>query len=173
ALIRWIDAGATRGEGRDLLAEQAPQPAFDRWPDDLGPPDARVTVPLQSIKATGSEPYRYLFVQAPNPTNVWLKAAIVRPSNHRAVHHYDIWRGRIGNSGSPDNSTYEPRFSGFAPGYEQIQYPPDAGMYLTRSNWLTFNLHYTTYGIETNDQPVLALWYHQATPPKTYTWFGL
>src|SRR5262249_9728106 len=53
------------------------------------------------------------------------------------------------------------------------QYPPDAGMYLTRSNWLTFNLHYTPYGRETNDQPVLALWYHRATPPKTYTWFGL
>jgi len=173
ALIRWIDAGSTRGDGPDLLAEQPPPPAFDRWPDELGPPDALVTIPLQSIKATGSEPYRYLFVQAPNPTNVWLKAAIVRPSNYRVVHHYNVWRGRIGNSGSPDNSTYEPFIAYFAPGLEPLQFPPDAGMYLSRSNWLTFNLHYTTYGIETNDQPVLALWYHRATPPKTWTSFTL
>jgi hypothetical protein len=39
---------------------------------------------------------------------------------------------------------------------------------LGRSNWLTFNLHYTTYGVATNDQPVLALWYHATRPAKTW-----
>src|SRR5262249_44411454 len=150
-LIRWIDAGAPRGEGADPLAELPSWPAFDRWPEELGEPDALVTIPVQSIKANGVEPYRYLFVQAPNPTNVWLKAAIVRPSNHRAVHHYNVWRDRIGNSGTPDNSTYQPWIAEFVPGYEPLQFPPDAGLQLTRSNWLTFNLHYTPYGVETND----------------------
>src|SRR4030095_6965181 len=46
-------------------------------------------------------------------------------------------------------------------------------MYLTRSNWLTFNLHYTPNGIETNDQPVLALWYHRSRPAKTWISTGI
>lgn len=167
-LIRWIDAGAPRGEGADPLAElPSPQP-FAGWPEDLGEPDALVTIPVQSIKATGSEPYRYLFVQAPNPTNVWLRAAIIRPSNYKSVHHYLVWPGRIGNTGSPDNSSYLPHIAEFVPGYEPRRFPPDAGVLLGRSNWLTFNLHYMPNGIETNDQPVLALWYHRSKPAKTW-----
>lgn len=167
-LIRWIDAGAPRGDGTDLLAElPSPQP-FAGWPEELGKPDALVTIPRQSIKATGSEPYRYLFVQAPNPTNVWLRAAIIRPSNYKSVHHHLVWLGRAGNSGSPDNSSYMPHIAEFVPGYEPRRFPPDAGVLLSRSNWLTFNLHYTPDGIETNDQPVLALWYHRSKPKKTW-----
>jgi hypothetical protein len=169
ALIRWIDAGAPRGQGSDPLAELPPPPAFDQWPAELGEPDALVTIPLQSIKATGSEPYRYIFVQSPNPSNVWLRAAIIRPSNYRAVHHYLVWLGQIGNGGSTNNSTYQSHIAEFVPGYQPLQLPADSGILLNRSNWLTFNLHYTPRdGVATNDQPVLALWYHQSRPPKTW-----
>jgi len=123
---------------------------------------------VQQIKATGSEPYRYIFARTPNPTNVWLRAAIIRPSNYRATHHILVWPGRIGNSGSPDNSTYESHIAEFVPGYQPLQFPADSGFLLSRSNWLTFNLHYTTQGTATNDQPLLALWYHKTKPPKTW-----
>ena len=168
ALIRWIDAGAPRGDEGDPLAELPPPPAFDRWPEELGEPDALVTIPVQSIKATGAEAYRYIFTQTPNSTDVWLKAAVIRPSNYRAVHHYLVWPGRIGNSGTVGVSSYESHIAEFVPGYEPFQIPADAGIFLTRSNWVTFNLHYTPYGMETNDQPVLALWYHKTKPPKTW-----
>lgn len=172
ALIRWIDAGAQRGQGPDPLAElPAPKP-FDTWPSELGPPDALVSVPLQSINAVNPEPYRYLFVQSPNPTNVWLKAAILRPSNYRAVHHYLVWLGRAGNTGTPDRSSYQSHIAEFVPGYEPFQFPTNAGMFLGRSNWLTFNLHYSPYGVATNDQPVLALWYHRSPPPKKWVPVG-
>lgn len=128
ALIRWLDAGAPRGDGPDPLAEFPSPPAFDRWPEELGQPDALVTIPVQPIKATGVEPYRHIFTQAPNPTNVWLRAAVVRPSKYRSVHHYLIWLGRIGNSGSPDNSSYQSHIAEFVPGYEPLQFPPDAGV---------------------------------------------
>jgi hypothetical protein len=39
---------------------------------------------------------------------------------------------------------------------------------LPKSNYLTFNLHYTPYGEETNDHPVLALWYHRTKPAKVW-----
>jgi hypothetical protein len=168
ALIRWIDAGVPRGEGPDPLAELPPPPAFDRWPEELGEPDALVAIPVQPVKESGSEPYRYIFTQAPNPSNVWLRAAIVRPSNYRAVHHYLVWLGQIGNGGTMDVSTYQSHIAEFVPGNEPFRFPADAGIFLARSNWLTFNLHYTPYGEATNDQPVLALWYHKTPPPKAW-----
>lgn len=168
ALVRWIDAGAPRGDGRDPLAELPPPPAYDRWPDELGEPDALVTIPVQPVKADGVEPYRYIFTYTPNPTNVWLRAAALRPSNSKAVHHALVWKGHIGNSGARDNSTYVDHIAEFVPGFKPFQLPPDAGILLTRSNKLTFNLHYTPYGVETNDQPVLALWYHPTRPARTW-----
>jgi hypothetical protein len=167
ALVRWIDAGAPRGEGGDPLADLPPPPAFDRWPDELGEPDALVTIPVQPIKATGSEPYRYIFAHTPNTSNVWLKAAIVRPSNYRVVHHYMVWKGHIGNHGMA-SSTYELQIAEFVPGHKPFRLPPDAGILLAASNKITFNLHYTPIGVETNDQPTLALWYHEAKPARTW-----
>lgn len=77
------------------------------------------------------------------------------------------WLGHIGNSGSRDNSTYESHIAEFVPGYEAFRLPPDAGIFLARSNRITFNRHYNPYGVETSDQPVLALWYHKDKPPQS------
>ena len=168
ALVRWIDAGAPRGDGGDPLAELPAPSAHDQWPAELGEPDALVTIPVQNIKAEGVEPYRYIYVQAPNPTNSWLRAAIIRPSNYRAVHHYLVWLDRIGNSGGPDTSSYQNHIAEYVPGYKPFVPPADSYMPLSRSNWLTFNLHYNTIQVATNDQPVLALWYHKTRPAKVW-----
>src|SRR4030095_9758825 len=54
------------------------------------------------------------------------------------------------------------------PGYKPFLLPADSYIPLGKSNWVTFNLHYTPYGVATNDQPVLALWYHKTKPPKKW-----
>lgn len=167
-LVRWLDAGAQRGSGVDPLPSTTLPAADSSWPLELGEPDALVTIPPQDVRAEGVEPYRYIFAQAPNPTDVWLRAAYIRPGNQAVVHHYLIWTGQVGNQG-PDGlfSTYQPSIAGYAPGLKQRVLPPDAGYFLGKSNWLTFNLHYTPNGTATTDQPVLALWYHKTPPPKT------
>ncbi|MBI3416772.1 MAG: hypothetical protein HY043_15895 [Verrucomicrobia bacterium] len=169
ALLRWVDAGAPRGDGPDPLAEQPVPASFRKWPEELGPPDAIVTPGEQTVKLAGVEPYRYLFVHSPNSTNVWLRAAVILPSSPAVVHHYLVWPGRIGNlSTDPDVSTYGVSLAEYVPGVAPYIYPTDSGFQLTRSNWLTFNLHYTPNGVVTNDLPKLALWYHKAKPKKTY-----
>jgi hypothetical protein len=167
-LLRWIDAGAPRGAGPDPLAMQPPPPSYRSWPAELGPPDAIVTPGVQSIIATGLEPYRYLFVQTPNTTNVWLKAAIILPSAPSVVHHYLVWKGRVGSQGLPGVSTYQSSLAGYVPGMAPYIYPSNSGVPLTASNWLTFNLHYTPVGEATNDTPQLALWYWKTPPAKTF-----
>ena len=170
ALIRWINAGAPRGDGPDPLTELPVPPSYNKWPADLGQPDVQISIPLQSIKAVGAEPYRYVFTQAQNPSNVWLKAAVILPSNFRAVHHYLVWLGQIGNQGIDGFSSYQSAITTYVPGYEPYRFPADSGVFLSKSNALTFNLHYTPFGVATNDQPVLALWYHQSKPAKV--WHG-
>ncbi|MFO1496958.1 MAG: hypothetical protein U1G07_00935 [Verrucomicrobiota bacterium] len=168
-LLRWLDAGAPRGEGSDPLADLPLPPSFRVWPAELGPPDALVTPGMQTVRLLGTEPYRYLFVQSPNPSNVWLRAAIILPSNPAIVHHYLVWTGRVGNrSPFPDVSTYNDSLAAYVPGVAPYVYPSDSGYLLGKSNWLTFNLHYTPNGELTNDLPTLALWYHKSKPPKTF-----
>ena len=168
-LLRWIDAGAPRGDGPDPLAELPLPPSYRQWPPELGEPDAIVQTPLQQVRADGTEPYRYVFVQTPNSTSVWLRAAIILPSTPEVVHHFLVWTGKVGNqSPIPGFSTYQSSLAGYVPGMLPYQYPPDTGFLLGASNWLTFNLHYTPKGTATNDQPTLALWYHKTKPARTY-----
>lgn len=173
-LVRWLDAGAPRGDGPDPLAQLPLPESYRVWPSELGPPDAIVTPPLQAVKAVGIEQYRYIFVQTPNPTNVWLRAAIILPSVPAVVHHYLVWNGKVGNkSPLPGFSTYETSLAGYAPGMAPYIYPSDTGFFLTASNWVTFNLHYTPNGTATNDLPQLALWYHKTPPAKAYQQFSV
>jgi hypothetical protein len=139
------------------------------WPAELGPPDALVTPGMQSINLFGLEPYRYLPVRAPNTSNVWLRAAIILPSSAPIVHHYLVWTGTNITSASPSGiSLYNDGLATYVPGMRPYIYPSDSGFLLTKSNWLTFNLHYTPNGETTNDLPTLALWYHKTKPAKTY-----
>lgn len=82
-LVHWVERGAPRGEGEDLLARAAePMP---EWP--LGPPDVIVEMPEQKIPATGLIPYRKYTVQLDNESEVWVRAVDLRPSNPAVLHH--------------------------------------------------------------------------------------
>lgn len=82
-LVHWVERGAPRGEGEDLLAQQAaPTP---EWP--LGPPDLIVELPEQQIPATGRIPYRKYSVTLDLPEARWVRAVDLRPSNPAVLHH--------------------------------------------------------------------------------------
>jgi mono/diheme cytochrome c family protein len=69
-LIRWIEAGAPRGEGEDpLLADVKPRPD---WP--LGQPDLVVDIPKFDLPASGYVEYQMPAVASPLKEAKWLKA---------------------------------------------------------------------------------------------------
>lgn len=155
-LVDWLDAGRARGSGADdPLTKLPPEPS--KWPADLGEPDQVVTIPPQSIVASGTEPYRYIFANATNATEKWLRAAVVRPSNRKVVHHYIVWNGHSTTAQLSGIATY-------VPGRTNIAFPSGTGVRLAANAPLTFNLHYTADGENEIDQPELGLWY-AATPP--------
>lgn len=156
-LIDWIDAGQPRGTGADPLLNVPPAPP--KWPAELGPPDQIVTIPVQQVPASGTLAYRYIYADATNSTDKWLRAAIVRPSNRRVVHHYIVWEGH-------SNFAQLSGIAGYAPGRTDRAFPEGTGVLLPANSPLTFNLHYTANGTNEVDQPELALWYAPTTPAK-------
>ena len=162
-LVQWVNAGAPRGTGPDPLAT-APPPATNypyAWPAELGQPDAILRISLQNVPATGTIDYRYINVSNTGFTNdVWLKAAIVRPTNTRVVHHCLVFQGTGGLMG------LDGFFAGYVPGFGATAYPTGTGKRLRKGEVLRFQMHYTTVGTAETDQTEIGL-YKMDTPPQS------
>src|SRR5438034_6731188 len=68
-LVQWINDGAPSDAGPDPLAVLPPPPTNYpfAWPASLGQPDLVLSIPQQSIGATGVEAYRYINVTTTFP----------------------------------------------------------------------------------------------------------
>jgi hypothetical protein len=153
-LVQWIDEGAQRGSGPDPLLN-VPPPAPD-WA--LGTPTNILTIPVQSIRSTGDEPYHYVDVPTSFPTDVWIRAAVVRPDNVRIVHHCLVYTGTSQLAGM------DGFFAGYVPGYEPVAYPPGTAKLLPRGANLRFQMHYITTGTNETDQTQLGLYTTPVAP---------
>jgi hypothetical protein len=162
-LIQWLDAGAPRGDGPDPLVDS---PASTTnypysWPASLGQPDAILRIPMQNVPADGTVDYRYInVVNTAFTTNVWLRAAIVRPTNTRVVHHCLVFQGTAGANG------LDGFFAGYVPGFDADPYPSGTGKLLRQGETLRFQMHYTTVGESQTDQTEIGL--YLAPVPPTY-----
>jgi hypothetical protein len=160
-LVQWIDDGAIKGPAEpDPLASVPPQTNYPfAWPASLGQPDVILRSPLQSIPATGVLDYRYInVVNNGFGSNVWLRAAVVRPTNTRVVHHSLVFDGTTQLQG------LDGFFAGYVPGSDATTFPAGTGKYLTNNQVLRFQMHYITIGSNQTDQTEIGL-YKMANPP--------
>jgi len=82
----WVETGKLEGDPKDMPA----QPVFaDGW--KIGEPDAIITIPEQTIEATGPDQYVYLNVPTNFKEDRWIVAAELRPGNRRIVHHAHVF----------------------------------------------------------------------------------
>src|SRR6266487_3832093 len=160
-LVQWINDGAQRGTGPDPLDVAPPSPTNYpfAWPDSLGQPNLVLSIPQQSIRATGVEAYRYIDVTTTFPTDTWIRAAVIRPGNRRVVHHSLVYfgsdaffKGLLGF------------FAGYVPGYDPVAAPEGTAKLLPRGAVLQFQMHYITTGQAETDQTEIGL-YVSSTPP--------
>ena len=157
-LVQWIDDGAPRGTGPDPLASATVPVGYpNAWPESFGTPDQVLSIPVQNIPATGVVGYRYINVPTSFPTDVWLRAAVVKPGNIQVVHHVLVFDGQTfgGLAGF---------FSGYVPGTDAAQFPPGTGKLLRRGQELEFQMHYITIGTPQTDQTQIALYVSPAPP---------
>jgi peroxiredoxin/mono/diheme cytochrome c family protein len=144
-LVHWIEAGAPRGEGADPLTT-AVKPAPE-W--ELGQPDLILTLPAYKVPASGVVDYQNPTVKNPLTEGRWLRAATVKPSDRRAVHHLL----------SP--------VGGYAVGAETTKYAEGTGVWVQPGQKLRFQMHYTPYGKETTDTTRVGIYFYpKDAPPK-------
>lgn len=153
ALLRWIAAGAPRGDGPDPLAD--PLPPRPDWP--MGRPDFVLRLPKpEQIPATGVLEYRHIALPAPSTNELWLSGVDIQPGNRRVVHHailYAQWPGC-----PDDGSGNGVHVFGWAPGANPARYPDGVGKRIPAGATYTLEMHYTTNGSEQTDQAEVALY---------------
>ncbi len=161
-LIRWVAAGAPRGDGPDPLAE--PLPALPDW--GLGKPDFVVKLPQpESVPATGVLDYRHISVDLPTTNDLWLAALDVKPGNRRVVHHVIVrakWPG-----GPDDGSGRGINIVGWAPGMALTRFPEGTGKFIPHGAKLDLEMHYTTMGTPQTDQTEVAFYLLPGKPERT------
>jgi hypothetical protein len=160
-LLRWVQAGAPRGDGPDPLKD--PLPPVPDWP--MGKPDVVLRLPQpETVPATGVVEYRHLRVANPFTNEVWIAGTDIKPGNRRVVHHailYGKWEGCW------DDGTGNGVFlCGWAPGTPPARMPEGVAARLPAGAELTLEMHYTTCGSEQTDQTEVALYLAPGPQPR-------
>jgi len=163
-LLRWIGAGAPRGEGPDPLSD--PLPPMPDWP--LGQPSFTVKLPHpEEIPPNGVLDYRHIQVELPITNGVWLSGLDVKPGNRKVVHHV-IVRARWPD-GPDDGSGYGVMLTGWAPGMINAKFAAGTGKTLPQGAQVDLELHYTTIGSPQTDQTEIAFYVMEEKPSRQVT----
>lgn len=162
-LVNWIDAGAQRGNGPDPLQEVTALESA--W--SLGEPDLIVELPAFDLPATGVLDYQNFIVDNPLDKAVWIKAVQIIPGDPKAVHHAIATVGEA-SAGSVDedeeDALFRPQLMTFVPGNDTYIYPEGNGLYIRPDMAFFTQMHYTTYGRETQDQTKIGLYFAGEEP---------
>ena len=163
-LISWIEAGAPRGEGPDLLKEQV-KPLENKW--GLGEPDLVIDIPPFEVPASGIVEYQFPNVANPLDRDVWVIGAAVIPGDPKAVHHILAGSSDKPNTEQKLDEVFENFILTYAPGNESSYMPKGTGVFVPKGGVFQFQMHYTPYGKKSVDRSKLGL-YLSDTPPENF-----
>ena len=171
-IVRWVDAGAPRGNPADL------PPAID-WPDDQvwhlaekysRQPDLVVSSDSWTQAAEGQDQWWQPYVPTGLTEDRWVTGIEVRPSlpGRRIVHHSVIYLQQQEEPGdftpvidAPGRGNY---FSEFAVGKIGDVFRENTGKLLKAGSRLGFDIHYHSVGEELTDSTDVGIWLY----PKGY-----
>ncbi len=153
-LVQWIEAGSPRDGSEDPLAKL-------NWPASewaFGEPDHIITIPTQSVPATGVLDYIRINVPIDIDEDKWVRASQYIAGDRSVLHHtvHDL----IGPDGVRNSPEVTANITGYVPGGEPRTELPNTGGLLKKGTQIALNLHYTTNGKETTDSSRIGLWFY-------------
>jgi len=149
----WVDAGAPKGEDKDL----PPMPEFaEGW--TIGTPDAVVEMQEEyTVPADGTVQYLYFSMPTGFTEDKWIQAMEIRPGNRSVVHHViayaqdaNVKDTRPGGEG--DLRAGRTHLGGITPNKTGIVYGPGTARLIKKGSNIVFQMHYTTNGVVTKDR---------------------
>ena len=160
-LIHWLEAGAPRGTGRDVLKEEAGE--APEWPTFLGKPDVIVELPAFDVAAKGLIEYQNMRVDNPFKEDAWLRAISIKPGDRSVLHH--VVSNHVADPKAPKSKIPGGSVGSYTPGAEAQVIAKDAGAPVPGGGKLNFQMHYTTTGKASTDRTQVGF-YTLKTPPK-------
>ena len=149
-IVKWVDAGAPRGDP----ADEPKPPAFtDGW--QLGEPDYVLTLPTVNIPAEGNDYFPTPNIAVNIPEDHWIRALEIRPSNREVTHHSVLFLAgaNVGQSGFIDV------LGVWAVGTNATVYPEGVGRWIRKGQQLRTNLHYHPNGTAQTDTTRVGLYF--------------
>jgi peroxiredoxin len=147
-LLAWIDAGAPKGDGKDL---PAPKVFVQGW--KIGQPDKVFMMTKEfKVPATGVLDYQRFVVDPGFKEDVWVQAAECRPGNRKVVHHILVYILAPGRREPYDADGTAATLVGWAPGDMPAYYAADMARKIPAGSRLMFEVHYTPDGKEQTDR---------------------
>jgi hypothetical protein len=161
-IAAWVDAGAPRGDDRDLPA--APRFA-DSW--TIGTPDAIFTMTEDfKVPAEGTIPYQYIRVPTNLTEDKWIQAIEFRPSNRAVVHHIIASAQPAGQAPNDERTRGRVGLGGITPNMPGEVYEPGVARKLPAGSDIILQMHYTTNGAATTDRTSVGVIYAKEPPKK-------
>jgi hypothetical protein len=160
-LIHWLEAGAPRGVGEDILMTQAGE--APEWPAALGKPDVVLDLPTFSVPASGTIPYQRVQVDNPFKEDAWLRAVAFKPGARTVLHH--ITSGYVPDRSAPPAKIPGSSVGSYVPGAGIQLYNVGTGAPVPTGGKLSFSMHYTATGKATTDRTEIG-YYLLKTPPE-------
>ncbi|HEY3951192.1 redoxin domain-containing protein [Phenylobacterium sp.] len=160
-LVHWIEAGAPRGTGEDILKTQAGE--APEWPTALGKPDVVVQLPSFNVPASGVIEYQHMVVDNPFKGDAWLRAVAFKPGARPVLHH--ITSGYMADKSLPPADLPGSSVGSYVPGAGVQLYNEGTGAPVPAGGKLSFSMHYTTNGRPMTDATQIG-YYLLKTPPE-------
>jgi hypothetical protein len=160
-LLAWIDAGAQKGDDKDL---PPPLNFVKGW--KIGEPDKVFTMAEEfKVPATGVLDYQRFAVDPGFTKDVWVQAAECRPGNRKVVHHIIIYVLAPGHREPYDADGTAAVLVGWAPGDMPAVYTPGTARLVPAGSKLLFEVHYTPDGTKQTDRSRVGIRLAK-TPPE-------
>ena len=194
-IVGWIDAGAPRGDVKDM-------PPPKQWPsgerffleDVLGPPDLVIRAKPFTMAAQAPDVHVDIDADIPLTEPRWVRASETKPSvkGRQIAHHADtflvrphspeaIAAERAARAGQPgadvvidqrrrgtSNDTLE-YFTEWAQGKGGEIFPDNAGKLVMPGTKASFRIHYHAVGQDITDTVELAWWFHPKGKTPKYS----
>ena len=161
-ITAWVDAGAPKGNDRDL--PPAPQYA-EGW--TIGTPDAVFTMTADyHVPADGTIPYQYITVPTNLTEDKYVQAIEIKPGNRAVVHHVIASAQPAGGNARDERTPGRTGLGGTTPNKPGVVFEPGVARLLKAGSEIVLQMHYTTNGVATTDRTSIAVIYAKEPPKK-------
>ena len=159
-ILAWVDAGAPKGDDRDLPVA----PTFaEGW--SIGKPDMVFTMTEDfQIPATGVVEYQYLRLPTGITEDKWIQAIEIKPQARAHVHHVLAYTQPTGSPLNQNGALGPGSIGGVTPNKPGVVFEPGIGRLLTANSDLVLQMHYTTNGEPTTDRTQVGIVFATEAP---------